>query len=117
MVACSSAGRTRGEDTRTCSATSTGHGDAGAGQGDAGAGQGEAGAAAGGGAGKAAQGVAGAPEVVLQAKAAAAVSRSRQAVRALATFQTPTLFGACNVIGKTVCQGIASAERLSCDVF
>lgn len=105
-VACSSSSDSC-TDTRTCAASGAGGGPGG-GHSEAG----EAGEPAGGGAGKAGHGAAGAPEGDLGGEGGAP---SEMGGSAGAGPQTPTLFGACTVVGKTVCEGVAASGRLSCD--
>ncbi|MEO8903642.1 MAG: DUF4215 domain-containing protein [Polyangiaceae bacterium] len=88
-------------DTRTCAADT------------AGSGQGEAGAVGSG--GKSASGDAGAAGRQDDAGAGGVLSDAGDGGSAGATPTPPELFGACDARGETVCEGAASAERLSCD--
>ena len=104
-VACSSHFTTC-EDTGSCAASEAGNAQGGAGA-----------AAMAGGAGKAALGEAGAPEGGVGGEAGAVTSEATagEGGSAGAAPTEPKLFGACDVTGKTVCEGVASADRLSCD--
>ncbi|MEO7035418.1 MAG: DUF4215 domain-containing protein [Polyangiaceae bacterium] len=95
-------------DTRTCATSAAGNG------------QGEAGAAASAGsAGKSASGDAGAAgrqdDVGAGGDLSGVGSVGGDGGGAGAAATQPKLFGACDATGKTVCEGAASAERLSCD--